>query len=158
MKIFFDTEFEGLFSDAKLISIGLITESGDSNFYAELTDTYSLSQCSEFCKSTVLPLLQGDVYAMSLADLRVRLSTWLAAHGPDLVLVCDSPRDAEQIRSVFPDGLPANCTCKPLGILGNLRRRVFNRGRRIHTKLGLRVHHALDDARVNRLVLTGKCH
>jgi hypothetical protein len=41
-----------------------------------------------------------------------------------------------------------------LGFWANWKRRVLNRGRRIHREHGLRVHHALDDARVNRLVLT----
>lgn len=37
MKIYFDTEFTGLKKDTTLVSIGLITEDGES-FYAELTD------------------------------------------------------------------------------------------------------------------------
>lgn len=38
MKVFFDTEFEGLYKDAKLVSIGLITED-NKQFYAEINDS-----------------------------------------------------------------------------------------------------------------------
>lgn len=49
MRIFFDTEFTGLTADAKLISIGLVDEAGTHEFYAELADTYAVSECSAFC-------------------------------------------------------------------------------------------------------------
>ena len=39
-RLFFDTEFTALTDDAKLISIGLIDESGRHTFYAELADTW----------------------------------------------------------------------------------------------------------------------
>jgi hypothetical protein len=39
MLIFFDTEFTELGIDPKLISIGLISEDGTHEFYAELSDT-----------------------------------------------------------------------------------------------------------------------
>lgn len=154
MRIFFDTEFTGLTLDAKLISIGLVDESGLNEFYAELQDTYVVSECSEFCTQEVLRHLQGGVAQMTLAELQVTLATWLHARGPGAVLVCDSPRDVDQLAMVFPHGLPANVSLEILGMWGNLKRRFFNFGRRIHRQRGLRVHHALDDAKVNRLVLT----
>lgn len=129
MRIFFDTEFTGLTRGAKLISIGLVDETGEHEFYAELADTYTPAECS---------------------DVR----EWLLARGPETVLVCDSPRDVAQIRGLLLEALPPNTTLQVLGWWGNLKRRISNRGRRLHRKLGLRVHHALDDARVNRLVLT----
>jgi integrase len=42
----------------------------------------------------------------------------------------------------------------PARPVGNLKRLIFNFRRRIHRQQGLRVHHALDDARVKRLILT----
>lgn len=57
MKIFLDTEFTGFEIDASLISIGLVTETGDRTFYAELTDSYTLHQCSYFVQEEVLPHL-----------------------------------------------------------------------------------------------------
>lgn len=153
MRIFFDTEFTGLSLDAKLISIGFVDESGLNEFYAELTDTFDLPDCSDFCRSQVIPHLEGGEARQSLSELRTTLEAWLRARGPDTVLVCDSPRDAVQLTVLFPAGLPANVSTDVLGWQGNLKRRVFNFGRRIHRKRGYRVHHALDDAKVNRLVL-----
>lgn len=155
MRIFFDTEFTGLTDDAKLISIGLVEESGEHEFYAELSDTYGPTDCSEFCRQHVLPLLEGGSTRVTTRELRPKLRGWLADRGPGTVLVCDSPRDVLQIRRLLLEALPANVTLEVLGWWGNLKRRFFNRGRRLHRKLGLRVHHALDDARVNRLVLAG---
>ena len=47
MFVFFDTEFTGLHDNPKLISIGLISEDGAHQFYAELSDTYVHSDSSE---------------------------------------------------------------------------------------------------------------
>jgi hypothetical protein len=58
MKIFFDNEFTGLTDNAKLISIGLVDEPGLHEFYAELSDSYRLEECSEFCQRKVLPHLE----------------------------------------------------------------------------------------------------
>jgi len=153
MRIFFDTEFTDLTENAALISIGMVDEAGDE-FYAELSDTYSPDACSEFCRREVLPHLEGGTVQRSLGDLREVLREWLTAKGEGVVLVCDSSRDVHQFRQLFPCGLPSNVSCEVLGWWGNVRRRFFNRGRRMHRDLGLRVHHALDDARINRLVLS----
>lgn len=153
MRVFFDTEFTGLTDDASLISIGMVDEAGEE-FYAELSDTYSPRECSEFCRREVLPHLEGGAARMLLVDVRHSLWNWLASRGAGAVLVCDSPRDVRQIRRLFAKGLPPNVSIEVLGWWPNLRRRFLNRGRRMHIQLGLRVHHALDDARVNRLVLS----
>ena len=58
MIIFFDTEFTSLHVKSKLISIGLISEDG-REFYAEMTDTYLISHCSDWVKENVLPLLDA---------------------------------------------------------------------------------------------------
>lgn len=39
MKLFFDTEFTGLYKDCRLISIGFISENG-KRFYAEVDDNF----------------------------------------------------------------------------------------------------------------------
>ena len=56
MLIFFDTEFTELGLDPKLISIGLVSLHGEY-FYAELTDTWRLDDCSQFVRDMVLPEL-----------------------------------------------------------------------------------------------------
>lgn len=52
MKVFFDTEFTGLYKNTMLISIGLISEDRRC-FYAELTD-YDEAQCSDWIKEHVI--------------------------------------------------------------------------------------------------------
>lgn len=58
MKIYFDTEFTGLKKDTTLVSIGLITEEGET-FYAELTD-YDKSYKDEWFVKNVLDHLLLD--------------------------------------------------------------------------------------------------
>lgn len=55
MYIFFDTEFTN-FTNPQLISIGLAAEDGQE-FYCELTDTWTLPECSLFVVGWVLPWL-----------------------------------------------------------------------------------------------------
>jgi hypothetical protein len=156
--IYFDTEFEGLFDDARLVSIGLVDGSGLAlgrgldTFYAEATGSYRPEQCSAFCRSSVLPLLEGGRHAMSLPKLQASLSQWLTERGAHAVLVCDSPRDLSQITALFPQGLPPNCSCRALGPMDKWRRRIVNVGDRLYARHGLRPHHALDDALVNHMI------
>jgi hypothetical protein len=132
MRIFFDTEFTGLRADAKLISIGLVDEFGLNEFYAELNDTYQVTECSDFCQQEVLPHLQGAEVLLSLSELRTTLESWLKERGSGAVLVCDSQRDIVQLAMLMPLGLPINVSVEVLGWLANLKRRFFNFGRRIH--------------------------
>ena len=52
MKIFFDTEFTGLYKDTTLISIGLVSED-NRQFYAELSD-FDADQCNEWIMENVV--------------------------------------------------------------------------------------------------------
>ena len=47
MKVFLDGEFTQLNQYSKLISLALVSESAEE-FYVELTDTYSVHDCSDF--------------------------------------------------------------------------------------------------------------
>jgi hypothetical protein len=58
MKIFFDCEFTGLHKNTTLISIGLVTETGNS-FYAEFND-YDKSQIDEWLQKNVIDNLHLD--------------------------------------------------------------------------------------------------
>ena len=51
-KVFFDCEFTGLHKNTTLVSIGLISEHGQT-FYAELND-YDKSQLDDWLKSNVI--------------------------------------------------------------------------------------------------------
>lgn len=58
MNIYFDTEFTGLHKDTTLISIGLVTENGDT-FYAEFND-YDKTQCDDWIQENVINNLYGE--------------------------------------------------------------------------------------------------
>src|SRR5271165_2913871 len=90
MKLFLDTEFTDLRSDAKLISIALVDEN-ENYFYAELTDTYTLEDCSDFVKLWVLPLLRGEPYRMTWAECQIRMGVWIEERGCECVVASDNP-------------------------------------------------------------------
>jgi hypothetical protein len=96
VQIFLDTEFTSLAKDgyACLISIGLVAHNGEE-FYAELSDTWNRSLCSQFVIETVLPLLQGGEYLMTEDKLAFRLRDWIDSievpEGEEIILRSDAP-------------------------------------------------------------------
>lgn len=86
MLIFIDTEFTD-FANAELISIGLASECGLHEFYAELP--VNLSRCNDFVVATVLPQL-GHVPAAqcSVYELQIRLKLWLEQFSARAPVIC----------------------------------------------------------------------
>ena len=154
MLIFFDTEFTGLHWEAKLISIGLIAEDGRA-FYAELSDTYEIADCGDFARSVVLPLLEGDAVRMTLPTLSLRLGNWLEGFEEPVTLATDSMGwDWPWIKMIFTDHMtwPTNLNNSPTELLFDADAgEQFNNARELAFSDGLRRHHALDDAKANRL-------
>lgn len=89
MYLFLDTEFTDLLPGNKLISIALVAENGNY-FYAELTDTYELKDCSNFVKQFVLPFLKGGKYKMTGVECALSMANWIEEQGPDCILACDN--------------------------------------------------------------------
>lgn len=150
-RIFFDTEFTDLIVDPQLISIGLIDESGERVFYAELSDTYRLADVGDFAREAVLPQLEGGAVRLMMAELREQLRAWLEAFGEPVKLATDSLSwDWPWIQEIFEDRAtwPANLDGKPLILLQETE---FNLAIERAFADGLRRHHALDDAKANRL-------
>ncbi len=56
IKVFFDSEFTGLHQNTTLISIGMISDKGDT-FYAEFND-YDESQCDDWIRENVIANLK----------------------------------------------------------------------------------------------------
>lgn len=93
-RIFLDCEFSGLHSGTTLISIGLISDTGNT-FYAELTD-YDSNQIDDWLtknviskltlgeleKNTVIVNGSDTVFRGDKASLRKHLGKWLNMHGP----------------------------------------------------------------------------
>ncbi|OAJ60556.1 hypothetical protein A6V36_01820 [Paraburkholderia ginsengiterrae] len=92
MLVFLDTEYTGLGQlSPKLISLGIVTEDGQREFYVELEDTWKLEDCSDFVRRKVLPLLGGA--AVSLLQARERLLDWFSASPRTVRAACDSMTD-----------------------------------------------------------------
>lgn len=149
--IFFDTEFTELGIDPKLISIGLVSQDGIRTFYAELSDSWQDKDCSDFVHEAVLPQLEGGEFRMRLSDLTMRLGGWLDEFGGPVKLVTDSLAwDWPWIAEIFelPGTWPENLDGKPMILQQG---EEFNRAIERAFAGGLRRHHALDDAKANRL-------
>lgn len=149
--VFFDTEFTELGIDPRLISIGLVSDDGEQTFYAELSDTYAPADCGDFARLAVLPKLDAGDALMTLAELGKRLLHWLEAFGEPITLTTDSLAwDWPWIHEVFGElgAWPDNLDHQP----EILRQETeFNLAVERAFAGGLRRHHALDDAKANRL-------
>lgn len=101
MLIFFDIEFTGLHQYTTPISLGMVTENGDT-FYAEFTD-YDINQCDDWIRENVLENLlfneESNFYKFS-ANPRMKnryryissmLNEWLerVRKGEDIQFVSD---------------------------------------------------------------------
>ena len=151
MLIFFDTELTELGIDPRLISIGLVAEDGERTFYAELSDTYARDDCGDFARLAVLPKLEGGAVLMTFAELGERLVSWLESFDEPVTLATDSRAwDWPWIHEILGehgtwlDNL--NTQPKILRLTD-----VFGRAVEHAFAGGLRRHHALDDAKANRL-------
>jgi hypothetical protein len=156
MLIFFDTEFSDLSIDPRLISIGLVSEDG-REFYAELSDTYQPEECGVFTQEAVLPQLEGNDALMTMNELTLRLGNWIEGFEQPVKLSTDSLSwDWPWVQEIFylPGTWPGNLDGKPALLLemmdyaffANAIEQTFQ-----NHELRLRRHHALDDAKANRL-------
>lgn len=108
MKLFLDTEFTDLVKDNKLISIALVDENREY-FYAELSDTYRLEDCSEFVKAEVLPWLRNGEYLMTSAECSVRIADWIESRNTQCILAMDNPLwDRPHLANLLKHNWPKN--------------------------------------------------
>lgn len=88
MKLFFDTEFTGLYKNCKLVSIGIVSEDG-KKFYAEVKDNFD--DVDEWVQKNVIDILLAGtarwtnlltagvkIVHGTLSEIRVVLSKWLS--------------------------------------------------------------------------------
>lgn len=177
MLIFFDTEFTDLCVNPSLISIGFVSEDGLREFYAELSNTYQITDCSDFVRESVLPHLQGGNALMSVRELAVKLIPWLKEFKEPVQLATDSLAwdwpwmqviYAEFGRYLLENTLawddmrnapsqlesaarPSNVSAKPVLLYETSLIPTFDRAMEHAFENGLRRHHSLDDAKANRL-------
>lgn len=105
MRIFFDTEFTTLQPDADvyLISAGFVSEDGEHEFYAEITD-FPRHECSQFVREVVLPLLDApEERRFTEAMFAFRLVEWLDEFDEPIDLFSDSPMDWSLLADAIRD-------------------------------------------------------
>jgi RimJ/RimL family protein N-acetyltransferase len=142
--VFLDSEFTNL-RVPTLMSVGAVSTDRTA-FYCELQG-WPEDEASEFVRTTVVPLLDGDAVPLSMA--REAFSTWLAERGRDrpVTIVSDSGYDRNSLMSLLgAEELPQNVAWRRVPVPYEFLDAVV-------AQLGLRRHHALDDARGLRHVL-----
>lgn len=150
MLIFLDTEFTD-FLNCELLSIAMVSEDGQYEFYAERTD-YKESVCSDFAKQEVLPLMGKAAGAgCTLDELRVRLWDWFSKLPQHVRIATDSERDRDLLWNALGEGLPSNLDrdifdLRSLIEAPAFKNAVFN----YHNSPDQPWHHALHDARALR--------
>ena len=160
VNVFFDTEFTTMnpMATPLLISVGLVAENG-GEFYAELTDTYQVGDCSDFVKLNVLPLLawsKGDhSKSMLEAQCASRMQVFIESLGDGEVILrsdapsFDWPLVAEMFRfyGCWPKNLRRKC-----GTISfdnpNLYHRYLAGQNEYWKAWASEQHHALVDARM----------
>lgn len=142
MFVFFDTEFTDLMNPT-LISIGFIAED-QATLYVELSG-WSPEECSYFVLETVLPLLDAT-RRLSAAEAAKSITDWLQRQGDSVTLLSDATIDAALLERLLrvagipmPDNVEEAIEFFPSVDGDIVRENLYD--------MGLRRHHALDDAK-----------
>lgn len=149
MRVFLDTEFTGLTSDPRLLSIGLVAENG-AELYLELTDGWSVGNCSAWVRDHVIPLLGNGEQCTRRAAGR-RILSWFAFDEGPPTLLSDSDWDTALIAGLMDEcGIPRErYGLEVLKYKTKTQATAFEEARlRCFESLNLVQHHALNDARV----------
>jgi diamine N-acetyltransferase len=136
--VFIDSEFTAL-TDPRLISFGAVATDG-SAFYCELTQ-WPRDACSPFVLDAVLPLLDGRAVPHPVAARA--LTEWLndRSHEAPTTIVSDSGYDRWALADLLgSENLPEGVFWRRVPI-------AYQTLDEVALALGLRRHHALDDAR-----------
>lgn len=151
MRIFIDTEFTD-FENPELISIGLVTEDGQHEFYAELPVNYS--KCNDFVLAIILPQLgKGPDAQCGIDELCIRLKNWIvqfACMAP--ITIC---YDYDGDWTLFCKAMDNNI---PIWLRGkNIYRYIDQTALQMFfIEHRISDHHALNDAKANRHAFDSK--
>lgn len=164
MRIFFDTEFTDLTSDAELISIGFVSEDGQAFYYAELAG-WDETKVSDFTREVVLPLLdQPKQSRLTSARCAAAITHWLSQFNAEIELVSDSEWDWRLLCRLLGERLRKTDEHTAILVSGRdgecmIHYRYFSLGNATEERLLLqtvkpllrgREHHALVDAQALR--------
>lgn len=165
-RVFLDTEFSSLrWGESRLISLALVAESGDREFYLEMPAHTWRWRPSAFVVETVEPLLWGGSFeATDAADFCCRVRAFLAGFEV-CEIVTDAPTwDMEHLRLALDvDGAPWPANVKAEAVVFQVSespsRVTLENEREIAAQdaylaffrePGVFRHHALQDARALR--------
>lgn len=148
MLIFLDTEFTD-FIDCELISIGMISEDGQREFYAERSD-YQAQWCNQFVHAAVLPQLGKVGPALDRAQLAVRLVEWFVTLPHGVTVGCDSFTNWELLVDALGDACPTNLIGRH-DLRESIDSPIFQHAAVRYHEQGGPWHHPLRDARAHRL-------
>jgi len=144
--VFVDSEFTSLV-EPQLISLGAVATDATA-FYAEV-DGWSRERSSEFVRRVVVPLLDGDSVPPVMAA--EAFAAWLdeRARRAPTTIVSDSGFDRWAMAELLgSEDLPVGVEWRRIAV-------AYDELDRATQDLGLRRHHALDDARALRHLLLG---
>lgn len=142
--VFIDSEFTTL-TNPQLLSFGAVATDATA-FYCEIADVPP-DRCSEFVRSTVLPLLDGNAVPHPVAAQS--FATWLAARAASrtTIIVSDSGFDRWAMTDLLGrEDLPPGVRWVRVPV-------DYEQIDTVAGSLGLRRHHALDDARALRHIV-----
>lgn len=150
MNVFVDSEFSGLGSDPRLLSIALVAE-GDGELYIELSSGWKVEQCSRWVVEHVLPLL-GKGEQLSRTEAAKRIDAWLDGLASPPSLIVDSDWDAELILALFKEsGIPdGKRRMHVLRFASKAKSEEFERAKQRYFAEHGSQHHALSDANALR--------
>jgi diamine N-acetyltransferase len=139
--VFVDSEFTSL-AEPRLISIGAVATDATA-FYCELSD-WPDEHCSEFVRASVLPLLEGPAVTHPVAaESFTRWIVGRAAQQP-VTVISDSGFDRWALADLLGrEDLPGSIEWQRVPV-------SYEQLDDTARALGLRRHHALDDARALR--------
>ncbi len=102
IRVFVDTEFTSNFGDGELISAGLVAEDG-RELYVELSDGWTLDECTPFVRDVVLPLLDHNPQTtMSSQVAADALAAWLGELGA-VEIIYDAGDDALLLKRLLDE-------------------------------------------------------
>ena len=168
MLVFIDTEFTD-FINIEMISLGMINEQGDQEFYVEIND-YDRNKESDFVRAGIVPMLDHSKYGRSKQQAALDAAAWIESlNANEVIFVADYSSDFMLLQDLLIDvnidvkkKLHGSMLDKALiatlhergmhlpQAMSKAFRMVTNSLNNAHQLNNWRVHHALDDAKANR--------
>jgi hypothetical protein len=150
MLVFLKTTFTDHI-DRDLISIGLVSQDGQSEFYAERND-FRIDWCDHFARECALPYLGSEPSNVcDRQELRRRLWEWFEAYPIPLEIACTSAHDRILLWEALGATLPSNLERRSVS-LRHLKESIrFKATMRAYQRQSPRPsHHALSGAHALR--------